>query len=662
MPFQLSPGVLIVEKDLTAIIPAVATTSGAYAGAFQWGPVDDVVVVDSENKLVQLFGTPNDTVAPYWFTAANFLGYGNNLQIIRSVDKSVALNAAVSTGFDPTGVTVTNGGTVATATAFGNANLTVTFTAPDSPVGNLQMAGYVTVDAPNLTVATIVITENGRGYKNQPNVTVFEDGVSVGGTFVVNGADQTPLIQNEDHYNNNYYTGSAHVYGLWAAKWPGTLGNSIKVSFCDAATWSTWAYRNEFDSAPGTSDFVTAAGSSNDEMHVIVIDELGAWTGTRGQILEKFAFVSKCSDARRNDGSVLYYKEAINQGSEYIWWMDHDELAMTPNVNVVVWGTDALTAGTQNKPFAFANTASAAQTVTLAGGVSGDRPTDGNLMTSFSIFNNDEAFDVSLIPAGPVSTTVQSHVISIANARRDCVAFVSPQQIDVVNTTNEATRVVATRNTLTSSSYAVMDSGWKYQYDRYNDVYRWVPLNGDMAGLCARTDYTDDPWFSPAGLNRGIIRNSVKLAYSPNKTDRDTLYKSGVNPVVTFPGQGTVLFGDKTMLAKPSAFDRINVRRLFIVVEKAIATAAKFQLFEFNDSFTRAQFRTLVEPFLRDVQGRRGITDYRVICDETNNTAEVIDRNEFIADIYIKPTRSINFIQLNFIATRTGISFDEIGA
>lgn len=662
MPFQLSPGVLIVEKDLTAIIPAVATTSGAYAGAFQWGPVDQVTVVDSENTLVQRFGTPNDTVAPYWFTAANFLGYGNNLQVVRSVDRSTALNAATGTGFNATGVTVTAGGTVATAAAFGNANLTVSFSAPDSAVGNLQMAGYATVDAGNLTVSTVVITEAGKGYKNQPTVTVLEDGVSVGGTFVVDGADQPPLILNDDQYDANYYNGSAHIYGMWAAKWPGALGNSIKVSFCDAATWSTWAYKNEFDSAPSTSDYVAAANSSNDEMHIIVIDELGAWTGTRGEILEKFPFVSKCSDARRNDGSILYYKEVINQGSEYIWWLDHDEDAMTSNVSVVTWGTTALSAGTSGKPFAFANTATNAQTVTLAGGVSADIPTDGNLMTSFSLFDNDEEFDVSLIPAGPVSTTVQGHVVDIAESRRDCVAFLSPQQTDVVNTTNESTKVVNTRNSLTSSSYAVMDSGWKYQYDRYNDVYRWVPLNGDMAGLCARTDYTDDPWFSPAGLNRGIIRNVVKLAYSPNKTDRDTLYKSGVNPVVTFPGQGTVLFGDKTMLAKPSAFDRINVRRLFIVVEKAIATAAKFQLFEFNDAFTRAQFRTLVEPFLRDVQGRRGITDYRVICDETNNTAEVIDRNEFVADIYIKPTRSINFIQLNFIATRTGISFEEIGA
>ena len=303
-------------------------------------------------------------------------------------------------------------------------------------------------------------------------------------------------------------------------------------------------------------------------------------------------------------------------------------------------------------------------THTLNGGVSADTPSDGNLQSALATFANDEAYDISLLPLGNVSTTVANYAISsVAEVRKDLIVFVSPQIGDVVNNVgSEAASIVTTRNSLTSSSYAVMDSGWKYQYDRYNDVYRWIPLNGDTAGAAVRTDFVADPWFSPAGFNRGQIKNVVKLAYSPGKTDRDTLYKTGVNPVVTFPGNGTVLYGDKTLLAKPSAFDRINVRRLFIVLEKAIATAAKYQLFEFNDGFTRAQFRNLVEPFLRDVQGRRGVTDFKVVCDESNNTGEVIDRNEFVADIYIKPARSINFIQLNFIATRTGISFEEVGA
>ena len=296
--------------------------------------------------------------------------------------------------------------------------------------------------------------------------------------------------------------------------------------------------------------------------------------------------------------------------------------------------------------------------------------------SGFALFANAEQYDISLIPLGKVSETVATYVINnVAEVRLDCVVFASPQYIvdnttggtdgdtiqgaavsDMIDATNEY------RNALPSTSYAVLDSGAKYQYDRYNDKYRWVPLNGDVAGLAARTDYTNDPWWSPAGLNRGQIKNVVKLAVNPGKTERDNLYKNGVNPVVNFPGQGTVLYGDKTLQSRPSAFDRINVRRLFIVLEKAIATAAKYQLFEFNDNFTRAQFKNLVEPFLRDVQGRRGVTDFRVVCDDTNNTGEIIDRNEFVADIYIKPNRSINFITLNFIAARSSVAFSEIGA
>jgi len=370
-------------------------------------------------------------------------------------------------------------------------------------------------------------------------------------------------------------------------------------------------------------------------------------------LLEKFSFASKASDAKRADGTSAYYKDVINTQSKYVYWMGH-----TANVAAsgTAWGNAA-------NASLFANLTSNV-TISLAGGVSSDSPTDGNITTALSVFANDERYDISLLPLGSASATVINYAItSVAEARKDCIVFASPTQANVVNNTgSEATAVVAFRETLTSSSYAVLDSGWKYQYDRYNDVYRWVPLNGDTAGLAVRTDFVADPWFSPAGFNRGQVKNVVKLAYSPTATDRDTLYKKGINPIVTFPGNGTVMFGDKTLLAKPSAFDRINVRRLFIVLEKAISTAAKFQLFEFNDPFTRAQFRNLVEPFLRDVQGRRGITDFKVVCDESNNTAQVIDTNNFVADIYIKPARSINFIQLNFVATRSGISFEEVGA
>ena len=565
MAFQLSPGVLVTEKDLTLLVPSVSTTAGGFAGAFQWGPVDEVTTVDSEATLVERFGRPNDTVFKSFFTAANFLSYGNNLQVVRSVDKATAKNAV----------------------------------APTTPSANA---------------------------------------VSV-------------LVENEGDYIQNHSSGSGNV--AWFAKYPGVLGNSLKVSIADANTWATWEYASNFDARPNTSTYAAAVGGSNDELHVIVIDEDGLWTGSAGTVLERFAFVSKASDAKLPDGTNNYYKQVINNNSKYVWWGAH-----TANISGSNWGTTA--AG-----IAFANTRNDGNiTVSLSGGISGDSPSDANLITSFTIFSNDELYDVSLIPLGAVSSTVATSVINnVAEARLDCVVFVSPEQSDVVsNAGSEATDIVNFRNNIPSSSYAVLDSGWKYQYDRYNDVYRYVPLNGDTAGLAVRTDFVADPWFSPAGFNRGQIKNVVKLPFSPKKTDRDTLYKNGVNPVVTFPGNGTVLFGDKTLLAKPSAFDRINVRRLFIVLEKSIATAAKFQLFEFNDAFTRAQFRNLVEPFLREVQGRRGITDFKVVCDETNNTAEVIDRNEFVADIFVKPARSINFIQLNFVATRTGISFEEVGA
>jgi hypothetical protein len=421
----------------------------------------------------------------------------------------------------------------------------------------------------------------------------------------------------------------------------------------DIDTFATWAYKAEFDSAPGTSSSVDAVGGEEDELHIIVIDEDGLWTGVQGAILEKFSFVSKASDAKRADGSNNYYKDVLNNTSEYIWWMDHPAVGTN-------WGTSS-----SAKAFVAL---SSPVTKSLSGGVDSLTLTAGEQQTAYAIYADDATYDIALIPMGKATTATTQYVIdNVAEVRLDCIVFASPQDTttgDVIVGAGSAatTAINAYRDELPSTSYAVLDSGYKYQYDRYNDMYRWIPLNGDVAGTCARTDNTNDPWFSPGGLNRGQIKNVVKLAHNPSKTDRDVLYKNGVNPVVTFPGQGTVLFGDKTLLAKPSAFDRINVRRLFIVLEKSIATAARFQLFEFNDGFTRAQFKNLVEPFLRDVQGRRGITDFVVKCDETNNTGQVIDANEFVADIFVKPNRSINYITLNFVAARSSINFSEVGA
>ena len=473
---------------------------------------------------------------------------------------------------------------------------------------------------------------------------------AIGSDALNAGSTAGVLIENQVDYANNHGTGEGSN-GMWAAKYPGAIGNSLKVSFADSSDYATWAYKAQFDYAPSATAYGTAAGASVDEMHIIVIDEDGQFTGTAGTILEKFAGVSKASDAKDSVGQSNYYKTVINQRSQYIWWCDKPA-AVGNN-----WGSLA-----QGVTFTSDHT-EAESTVSLTLGVNGTTAA-GDLQSAFLLFANDELVDVNLIFVGDASATVGDYVIdNVAEVRKDCMVFVSPAAASVVNNTGgEAAAIVAEVSSYTRSSYAVMDSGYKYMYNRYYDQYVWVPCNGDVAGVCASTDNIADPWFSPAGFNRGAIKNAVKLSYSPNKSDRDTLYKAGVNPIVGFPGSGIVLFGDKTLLEKPSAFDRINVRRLFIVLEKAISRAAKFQLFEFNDAFTRAQFKNLVEPFLRDVQGRRGIYDFRVICDETNNTTQVVDGNQFVADIFIQPAKSINFIQLNFIATRTGIAFEEVGA
>ncbi len=470
-------------------------------------------------------------------------------------------------------------------------------------------------------------------------------------------------IANDEDYFNNQYTG-ANTLVQFSARFPGSIGNSLKVSVCaNGSSFSSWAYASYFDRAPNTSNYAaTTTGNANlkDELHLVIVDEDGAISGTANTILERWANLSKASDARGDDGSSLYYKEVLYRNSQWVHWLGHGVGSNTTNA----WGQTVATVNASGDKFHQPPVAN----YSLANGADGS-VTQANIVNAIDLLANKEKVDISLLFAGDCGVssnsainaeTVANQYLSVAAARKDCVAFVSPAQANVVGAQASATAVVNYRNALTDTSYGVMDSGWKYQYDKYNDVYRWIPLNADIAGLCVRTDLQRDPWFSPAGLNRGQIRNLVKLALNPTQAERDTLYKAGVNPVVSFPGEGTVLFGDKTLQNRPSAFDRINVRRLFITLEKAISAAARSSLFEFNDEFTRAQFVALVEPFLREVQGRRGIYDYRVVCDETNNTAAVIDRNEFIGDIYIKPARSVNFIQLNFVAVRSGVAFDEI--
>ena len=535
--FQVSPGVQVVEKDLTNIIPAVATSIGGMVGYFNWGPVEDLTLISSEKDLVNLFGKPDSFTAESFFIASSFLKYGNALKVLRATN--TALKNAVDSG-------------------------------------------------------------------------------------------TAPLIKNSDAWE---------IFGTkssfdWIAKYPGALGNSLDVVVYDPTEFAS--------PTTGDTDFTSLFDSApdSDEVHIVVVDRGGAITGTEDTVLETFEYVSTVSGTKKADGSTNYLPEVIERYSSYIYLGTASE---DSNGNVVP------TAGTY----------------VLASGVDASTITEGDITAGLDLLNNSETVDINLlftIADADASDVLAEKVIEVAEDRKDIVGFVSPPTEDTVNiaTATAVTNVVGFANGLTSSSYVVIDSTALYVYDKYNDVYRWIPACGHVAGLCANTDDVADPWYSPAGFNRGNLRSVVKLALTPNKTYRDSLYKAKVNPIVTFPGEGIVLYGDKTGLSKPSAFDRINVRRLFIVLEKAISTAAKYQLFEFNDAFTQAQFRNMVEPFLREVQGRRGITDFYVVCDETNNTGDVVDRNEFVADIYIKPARSINYITLYFIATRTDVAFSEI--
>jgi phage tail sheath protein FI len=567
MAFQVSPGVEVNEIDLTNVVPAVSTSIGAYAGVFDWGPVEDIVTVGSEKGLRQSFAEPDSTTAPYFYPAAQFLQYSNTLRVVRAE-----------------------------------------------------------------TTGMLNSTPDGAGL----------------------------LIKNESDYDTKTFSSGQE----FIAKYPGSKGNAITVAVASSATAFEATgfdeYRRLFDFAPGTTEYAEGRGVENDELHVIVIDRTGDITGTAGTVLETWQGLSQASDARTSAGASNYYRDVINSGSEYVWvGAASSNLSNSGDPT----NSDQLTTDSSGT---FYETFDSVERYDLSGGttaISGGVDV-ADVMAAYDLFEDAETVDVNLIIGAPAAetddVTLANYLIAIAEGRRDVVAFVSPAISRTVNNITATEDVIAWADQLTSSSYAVFDSTALYVYDKYNDVYRWVNAAGTVAGLCAFTDNVQDPWFSPAGFNRGQLRGVTRIAMNPKKAQRDDLYKARVNPIVAFPGQGIVLYGDKTALAKPSAFDRINVRRLFITLEKAISTAAKFQLFELNDEFTRAQFRNLVEPFLRDVQGRRGVTDFQVVCDDTNNTPEVIDSNRFVADIYIKPARSINFITLNFIAVRTGVEFSEI--
>ena len=663
MAFQVSPGVSVTEKDLTNVVPAVSTSSGGIVITAEKGPIDEITTISSEKQLVDTFGKPTADNFEEWFTAANFLGYGNNLKVVRPITGMV--NACVS----GTAVLIKNttdyldnyshaasfAGAVGAYAAreagtLGN-SLKVSVCTNSTAFGPHSQSGTLTNDASAAIGDTTVTMDDGSLFQ-VGDILEFGDASAVPSTSGAPSGHYYKITGISTHVLTiarfNTSTGKTETGGLRHA-----LVDNCKVL-------RHWEYYFQFSNPPTSTDDVVAAGGSLDEMHIVVLDEDGGITGTAGEILETFEGVSQAFDGKTDSGNSNYYADVIYNQSKYVYVMDHD--------------TTLANAGSAKKGQTFDNTAGSnafnISTSSLASGTDDFAATNAEIATAYEKFEDAESIDLALLMCGPSQTgadatgdTKATAVMDIATARKDCVAFISPARADVVDVANAVTQtqnVVGFADGLPSTSYAVIDSGYKYMYDKYNDVYRYVPLNGDTAGLCARTDSVADAWFSPGGFNRGQIRGAVKLAFNPNQIQRDELYKSRVNPVVAFPGQGTVLFGDKTAQSKPSAFDRINVRRLFIVLEKTVSTAAKFQLFEFNDEFSRANFRNLVEPFLRDVQGRRGITDFQVICDASNNTGDVVDRNEFRADIFVKPNRSINFIQLNFVATRSGVAFSEV--
>ena len=568
MAVSESPAITVKEIDLTGVVPNVASTTGAFVGNFNWGPVREPTLVSDEAGLVSVFGSPSKTNNIDFLSAAYYLKYSNTLYVTREV------TTAAKNAYD-------------------------------------------------------------------------------------SDAASAPLVRSVNNfaYQDDALDSDAHTF---IAKWPGTLGNSLQVAFLDAVdsaddpAFTSWTYADNFDGAPQTSDYATNIGSTKDEMHVVVIDQDGAFTGTRGTVLETFPFVSVASDAKASDGTSNYILDVINNRSRYIWMAGFgnqskfDSNAGEVCSNGKVFGSDL-----------------GAQTISLVGGVDSGALDEGDYETGFDTFEDVDKIQVDfLIAPGMLTktaqTTVVNNLVSIAQqTRKDCVVVASPSRNAglIVATTAE---IISEAKTFTYSSYLFLDNNYLKVYDKYNDVYVNIPAASSTAGLMAASDNNTAAWYSPAGQRRGVYLGVTAVVQQPNKANRDLLYRNGINPIANIPGQGILLYGDKTHMARPSAFDRINVRRLFLVIERAIAIAARNVLFEFNDEFTRAEFVNIVEPFLREIQGRRGITDFRVVADETNNTPAVIDRNEFICSIFIKPARSINFVTLNFVAVRTGVDFEEV--
>ena len=629
----ISPGIKITETDLVSSQQAVATTAGAFAGQFNWGPVDEPVRVLSELELSERFGKPSGNGVVDFLVAANYLGYSAPLWIVRpsvaNLENATA-EATTGSGTAGTGVLIKNEETYLETASFDNGP---------------WAARHAGVIGNSLKVSVC------------PNASAWQSTLS--GTWDV-AAGATAVVGSGGAANTEVQVGDILVIGSRAIKVASvtnadymTLESAHLSGVTGATVTRRWGYFGEFDGAPGTSDYVASRGGSGDEMHVVVVDEDGAVTNLPGTVLEKFALLSKANDARQDNGGFNYYKDIINNRSSWIWWTDHDADADAANT----WGSDSTTT--------FAETSDLPIEYSLAGGSDGSTITDDERINGYNFFVTDQEVQASVVVAGAATPTVVNRLISdIAEVRKDLIVCFSPERSDVVGVASSValSNILDWSTGITRSTYAFADSGWKYQYNKYSDNYVYVPLNADTAGCMARNDFNREPWLSPAGFVNGRIQNLVKLAYNPSQSDRDALYKVGINPVITQVGKGTVLFGDKTFTTKNTSLNRVNVRRLFIELQKTIGESADNVLFEQNDAVTRTNFVNLLVPYLRNVQSRRGLDSFRVICDETNNPESVVNANEFICDIFIQPVRSVNFIQLNFISSRGEATFTEIAA
>ena len=635
MASQVSPGVVIRERDFSnATLVGTSSIRGAIASTFAKGPVGKITNIGSERELIDTFGAPAEANAADWLVAAEFLRYGGQLAVVRAATAAVE-NATLS----GTGVLI------ATKEAF------------DAGVGSGEK--FAARDAGTAgNNLRVVIVDRGADF----TITKTGHGLSVGGTYTDDASVGHEVVEVVD-------ANTVRVIQGTAAPTPATGETSVAFT---ASDWnaqtiaSTGLTYKAIGPRPGTSAFASERYLSHDEVHVAVVDE------STNTIVERLTYLSKLTDAKSPEGASIYWKDYVNEYSGYIY-----ATALT-SAEFTTAGEDPGAASASYGATAAAplNLARILKTAggALSGGADGYAYTAGEIQTAYNLFLDTEETTIDFVLMGgdganeTDTRNKASYVAAVANSRKDCIAFVSPWSGDQVATSGGAALTPATQlantlefmDTIASSSYVVKDSGIKYVYDRFNDKYRYVGCNGDVAGLCVATSRISDDWFSPAGLNRGGIQNAVKLAFNPNKAQRDDLYTSAVNPIVSFPGAGPVLFGDKTALASPSAFDRINVRRLFLNIEKRARGLAESVLFEQNDEITRGAFNAALSGYLAEVQARRGVTDFLVVCDDTNNTAEVIDRNEFVAEIFVKPTRSINYVTVTVTATKTGVSFSEV--